>query len=170
MTYLHALVAECDAISDEDVARQLATLPSHKESETILGRASAELLRLHTLFSQTIDAANAKAEEFNAARAADEPNAEELERLHEEHTILDKKLKTLKFAFWQSVYAEYPLPEDSSGHAIRAEGDIVAMPKSEGFGGMHIIAIDMSGLFGGSSDDGPESFFERLFGRRRRTH
>ena len=61
MTYLHALVAECDAISDEDLAGQLTRLPKPEESETVLGRASPELLRLHALFGMTIDAANAAA-------------------------------------------------------------------------------------------------------------
>ncbi|MCW1888251.1 MAG: hypothetical protein KIH67_001720 [Candidatus Moranbacteria bacterium] len=165
-TYLHALVAEVDAISDEDLAGQLTRLPKPGESETILGRASPKLLQLHALFGMTIDAANAAADQFNAARGADEPNVEELERLDKEHSVLKKKLKTLEFAFWQSVAAEYLLPEDASGYAIRAEGDIVAMPKQND--GMHFIAIDISGLFGGGGSDDPLGrLFGDLFGRHR---
>jgi hypothetical protein len=165
-TYLHALVAEVDAISDEGVAGQLTKLSKPEESETILGRASPGLLRLYALFCETIDAANTKAEEFNAAQRADERDVDLLEKLHKEHATLEKRLKTLKFAFWQTVASEYPLPEDAECHAIRAEGDIVAMPKQSG-GGMHIIAIDMSGLFGGGSDDPLGGLFADLFGRHR---
>ena len=165
-TYLHALVAEVDAISDEGVAGQLTKLSKPEESETILGRASPGLLRLYALFAQAFEAANAKADEFNVAQLADERDVDLLEKLHEEHATLDKRLKTLKFALWQTVASEYPLPEDASGYGIRADGDIVAMPK-QGRGGMHIIAIDMSGLFGGGSDDPLGGLFADLFGRHR---
>ena len=164
-TYLHALVAEVDAISDEGVAGQLTKLSKPEESETILGRASPALLRLYALFAQAFEAANAKADEFNAAQQADERDVDLLEKLHEEHATLDKRRKTLKFALWQTVASEYPLPEDASGYGLRAEGDIVAMPKQNG--GVHIIAIDMSGLFGGGSDDPLSGLFADLFGRHR---
>ena len=95
MTYLHALVAEVDAISDEGVVGQLTKLSKPEESETILGRASPALLRLYALFAQAFEAANAKADEFNAAQQADERDVDLLEKLHEEHATLDKRLKTL---------------------------------------------------------------------------